>query len=435
MAEISEKESGDVANTAVAATNSPEVKMETNAAEGKPKKIRRPLVGKGAGMIFIKHLPKGFNEAQLREFFRQFGAVAGVYLARSMRTQHCKGYGYVLFHYHEVAEIAASAVNNYMMFGRVLKATVLPRRMTRVPRNFGRACNSKGELSSACRKWLNRKVSRANRYLGPQARLERVSKQMKRLNRAERKLREAGIELPVAHNAMSKLKAQTKDLEEQVKENLAKRSALKKQTEMAVEQLVKDSKDENSGEGEEMAVEQVVKVKNENSGDGDDGDDDDDGENEDAETAFSMLLPSDWNVEEPIANEAAAGKANKEEAVKKALKVEKSFALAKSKANKPDATIKKENKKPVATIKKENKKPVATSKKENEKPVTTSKKENKKALPAKTQHEKAKLTLSKKKQSEVAAVPSLKTKTKGQQIAVAKSAKVVKSAKLGKKVK
>ncbi|XP_053663775.1 MKI67 FHA domain-interacting nucleolar phosphoprotein [Anopheles marshallii] len=343
------KEKVDVEKKTVEKRQLPKAEMPMkDAGEQKPKKRRWPAKVKGSGLIFIKHLPRGFHEEEMREFFSQFGDIVRVCVARSKKTMQSKGYGYVHFRFHEVAEIAASAINNYMMFGRVLKANALPKKMTKVPRNFGRAYDSKGEQTAAYRSWINSRVRNANSYLGPQTQLDRVSKQMKRLKRAEKELHEAGIELPETKSSMSKMQEKTNELNQQVKENLAKRAAAIEATEKPVEQEVMD-------------------------------DNDDDDDDEDEETAFSMLEPSDFTETESAVNEKEETESSKTEAVKKAQEKSKEFGLSKSKSAKP---------------------------------ITTSNKENKKALPAKKQPKTAKLALDKKKQSEASDVPSLKVKGK-----------------------
>ncbi|XP_052896315.1 MKI67 FHA domain-interacting nucleolar phosphoprotein [Anopheles moucheti] len=324
--------------------------VKKDAGNKKAKTRRWPSKIQGSGLVFIKHLPKGFYEDEMCEFFMQFGDVERVCVARSKKTQQSKGYGYVHFRFHEVAEIAASAVNNYMMFGRVLKANALPKKITKVPRNFGRAFNSKGEQTGAYRQWLQKRVRKANSYLGPQTLLDRVSKRMNRLKRAEKELHEAGIELPETNNSMLKMQEKTIELKGLVKENLAKRAATIESTEMIVGQQAMD-----------------------------DNDDDDDEDDEDEETAFSTLQPSDFKETETSTNETEETQTNKAEAVKKAQEKSKEFVLAKS---------------------------------ESAKPITTSNKENKTAAPVKKQPKTAKLAPSKKKQSEETVVPSLKVKGK-----------------------
>merc|ERR1712142_765088 len=73
------------------------------------------------GTIYVGHIPHGFYDNQIREYFTQFGTVTKVRLAHSKKNGAYKGYGYVQFAEEEVAKIAASAMNNYMMFDKLLK--------------------------------------------------------------------------------------------------------------------------------------------------------------------------------------------------------------------------------------------------------------------------------------------------------------------------
>uniref|UniRef100_A0A182WHS9 RRM domain-containing protein n=1 Tax=Anopheles minimus TaxID=112268 RepID=A0A182WHS9_9DIPT len=401
MAKLSEIKRKDGAKPAVVATGSPVVENQKEKTRERSKNVKKekdagdkqrvwkrrllPKI-KGSGLIFIKHLPKGFDEDGMRQFFKQFGDIVRVCVARSKTTQQSKGYGYVHFRFHEVAEIAASAVNNYMMFGRVLKAVALPKKMTKVPRNFGRAFNSKGEQTGAYRKWLQKRVREQNSYLGEQTLCDRVSKRLKLLKRAEKLLSETGIELPEMEINMLKLKAKRSDLQKQIKEKLDKKAELDKAKESAVEQVM-------------------------------DNNDDDDDDEDDEEDAFNLLEPSDWQNVKIIRTRGEA-KDTKEEAVKKAQEKKEEFELAHKKTDNPIANKNKENKK-VATVKKQPKtaKQLVTA---------ASDEEPSKASPVKKQPKKANPSLSKKKGTEKTVVPSLKLKAKP-------AAK--KTVKLGKKVK
>jgi len=73
------------------------------------------------GTIYVGHLPRGFYEDEMKAYFSQFGTVSKVRLARSKKTGGYKGYGYVQFTNSDVAKIAADAMNNYLMFDRLLK--------------------------------------------------------------------------------------------------------------------------------------------------------------------------------------------------------------------------------------------------------------------------------------------------------------------------
>jgi nucleolar protein 15 len=52
---------------------------------------------KKKGIIYIGHLPKGFNETELKSFFTQFGEVSKLRVARSQKTARPKGYAFLQF--------------------------------------------------------------------------------------------------------------------------------------------------------------------------------------------------------------------------------------------------------------------------------------------------------------------------------------------------
>ena len=78
------------------------------------------------GILYIGHLPKGMNEDQLRKFFEQFGSIKKLRVARSPKTARPKGFAFLQFEEGEkVAQIAAKAMNNYIIFGRTLQVQLV----------------------------------------------------------------------------------------------------------------------------------------------------------------------------------------------------------------------------------------------------------------------------------------------------------------------
>jgi len=73
------------------------------------------------GTIYIGHIPHGFYENEMKGYFTQFGTVKKIRLARSKKTGGYKGYGYIQFANEDVAKIAADAMNNYLMFDKLLR--------------------------------------------------------------------------------------------------------------------------------------------------------------------------------------------------------------------------------------------------------------------------------------------------------------------------
>ena len=73
---------------------------------------------KSKGIVYIGHLPKGFEEEELKKFFTQFGDVSKVRLSRSKKTARSKGYAFLEFGDKEIADIAVKTMKGYLMFGK-----------------------------------------------------------------------------------------------------------------------------------------------------------------------------------------------------------------------------------------------------------------------------------------------------------------------------
>ena len=79
------------------------------------------------GVIYLGRIPHGFYESQMKEYFVQFGAISRLRLARNRKTGASKHFAFIEFAQAEVAKIAADTMNNYLMFGHILKAKVIPK--------------------------------------------------------------------------------------------------------------------------------------------------------------------------------------------------------------------------------------------------------------------------------------------------------------------
>ncbi|OUM63657.1 hypothetical protein PIROE2DRAFT_43237, partial [Piromyces sp. E2] len=78
------------------------------------------------GVIFLSHIPHGFYEKQMKEYFTQFGDVTRLRLSRNKKTGKSKHYAYIEFKNAEVAKIVAETMNNYLLYSHVLKCSVVP---------------------------------------------------------------------------------------------------------------------------------------------------------------------------------------------------------------------------------------------------------------------------------------------------------------------
>lgn len=163
--------------------------------KGKAKKQRK------RGVLYIKHLPHGFYEDELRGYFSQFGAITRVRLARSTRTLGSKGYAFIEFRYPEVAEIAAEAMNNYLMFKNIIKTRYIP--PNEIKHDYFRSGVKKVKkdgvkvLTSTAIEAREMIVENTNRLMTTEDETKRNRKVEKKIKNSAKKLEDLGIEYDV----------------------------------------------------------------------------------------------------------------------------------------------------------------------------------------------------------------------------------------------
>jgi RNA recognition motif-containing protein len=99
---------------------------ENNLLEERAKKAKTKAKRADTGVVLLEGIPHGFYETQIRDYFSQFGEVRRIRVGRSKKSGKSKGYAFVEFLYPEVAQIAAEAMNNYMMFKQVMRTKYIP---------------------------------------------------------------------------------------------------------------------------------------------------------------------------------------------------------------------------------------------------------------------------------------------------------------------
>lgn len=159
---------------------------------------KKPTVERNEkGIIYVKHLPHGFFENQLRTFFSQFGDVTRVHVARSKKTLRSRGYAYVEFRYREVAQIASEAMNNYLMFGKLLKTGLLPAGAKRIPRKYEKAYDANGNETTTYKLWLKKTVTKSNARVTKTKVVNRNLRALGKLKRLKKKYHELGVDYDI----------------------------------------------------------------------------------------------------------------------------------------------------------------------------------------------------------------------------------------------
>lgn len=73
------------------------------------------------GVVYVGRIPHGFYESEMRQYFSQFGTITKLRLSRNRKTGHSKHFAFLEFESNEVAKIVAETMNNYLMYGHILK--------------------------------------------------------------------------------------------------------------------------------------------------------------------------------------------------------------------------------------------------------------------------------------------------------------------------
>ncbi|KAI0843441.1 hypothetical protein F5Y06DRAFT_254943 [Hypoxylon sp. FL0890] len=80
-----------------------------------------------SGVVYIGRLPHGFYEHEMRSYFSQFGKIERLRMSRNKKTGASKHFAFIEFASAPVAEIVAKTMDNYLLFGRILKVKVVPK--------------------------------------------------------------------------------------------------------------------------------------------------------------------------------------------------------------------------------------------------------------------------------------------------------------------
>ncbi|KAH6897432.1 hypothetical protein B0T10DRAFT_476828 [Thelonectria olida] len=94
---------------------SKEVQKAAQVANGEP------------GVIYIGRIPHGFYEHEMRSYFSQFGPITKLRLSRNKKTGASKHFAFVQFAEASTAEIVSKTMDNYLLFGHILKCRVIPK--------------------------------------------------------------------------------------------------------------------------------------------------------------------------------------------------------------------------------------------------------------------------------------------------------------------
>ncbi len=79
-----------------------------------------------SSVIYLGHLPVGFEEREITVFLNQFGNVMRCRVSRSKKTGRSRGYAFVEFVDHDVAKVVAETMSGYFLLEKRLVCHLLP---------------------------------------------------------------------------------------------------------------------------------------------------------------------------------------------------------------------------------------------------------------------------------------------------------------------
>lgn len=78
------------------------------------------------GVVYVGRIPHGFFENEMQSYFSQFGTITRLRLSRNRKTGKSKHYAFIEFEDAEIAKVVADTMDNYLLFGHILKVKLVP---------------------------------------------------------------------------------------------------------------------------------------------------------------------------------------------------------------------------------------------------------------------------------------------------------------------
>ncbi|KIW95086.1 uncharacterized protein Z519_03669 [Cladophialophora bantiana CBS 173.52] len=146
--------------------------------------------GNGPGTVYVGRIPHGFYEKEMRAYFSQFGDITRLRLSRNKRTGASKHFAFIEFASNEVAKIVAETMDNYLMFGHILKCKYAE--SGSLHPDVWKGANKK------FRKIPHEKLER-ERLAAPKTEEQwkkKIEKEQRRRDKKAKKMKEIGLDMP-----------------------------------------------------------------------------------------------------------------------------------------------------------------------------------------------------------------------------------------------
>ncbi|XP_045210130.2 MKI67 FHA domain-interacting nucleolar phosphoprotein-like [Mercenaria mercenaria] len=231
-----------------------------------------------SSVVYVSHLPWGFEEKPLREYFEQFGKIKQLRVSRSKKTGNSRGFAYIQFTHNEVAKIVAETMNNYLMFGKLIKCKHLLKPHPNTFKHANRGFIKPGAVAGAIAKHNSEKSDSA---------VEKSQRKMLgKLAKIQAKLAAEGIQYKVEDSHLNEVKKELKEKAE-AKKMLREQNDKKKQAKTGKKQTAKVKSDDEGDDDSDSDSE---------NDDSEDDDSDDDSDSDDTEATETQGTKENKNI-------------------------------------------------------------------------------------------------------------------------------------------
>ncbi|XXG97038.1 hypothetical protein Hte_003332 [Hypoxylon texense] len=143
------------------------------------------------GVVYVGRLPHGFYEHEMRSYFSQFGKVERLRMSRNKKTGASRHFAFIEFASAAVAEVVVKTMDNYLLFGRVLKVKIVPK--SQIHDDLWKGANKRFKKIP----WNKMAGNQLKKPLSESTWTQKISKEEKRRNERAKKLVDMGYEFEV----------------------------------------------------------------------------------------------------------------------------------------------------------------------------------------------------------------------------------------------
>ncbi|KNB43488.1 ribosomal biogenesis protein [Blastocystis sp. subtype 4] len=209
--------------------------------------------GKKTSIVYLGHIPAAFEEPQMRQFFTQFGPIKHLRLSRNKKSGASKHYAFIEFETPDVAEIVASTMNNYILFGRRLICEVM--KAEAVDEHIWKGANRKFHVVNTAEKAANTMNARKS----PDEVKTTLQKKLEKIQMQIDEMKASGKDSSVLEETNKSYKEALAALEKEGKKKEKVEKETKKEAKSEKKEDKKEKKDKEMKKDKKEKMEKPVK--------------------------------------------------------------------------------------------------------------------------------------------------------------------------------